>query len=83
MLHRSTHPTPLSLILNLASIGAICFALYLTREPLVLLALALISPLPFVPDELQIKMAQILHEEDDEESAGAYQRTRVGFTPNE
>jgi len=85
MLHRSTHPTPLTLLSNLGVIALIGFALYVTSNPLVLLALMVLPALPYVPDELNVRVAEIqanaISALDDEESD--YKESRIGFVPKD
>lgn len=85
MLHRSTHPTPLTLLSNVAIVAVVCFALFLTREPLVLFALFAIRDLPFMPGEVNVKLAELdaLNNPDGPDDSEPYQGTSIGFGPKE
>ena len=84
MLHRTTHPTPLTLISNVAVVAVVGLALYLTHELTALLGLLLVRELPFAPEELNVKIAEIQERvgagDEDEELYGG---GKMGFAPRD
>ena len=84
MLHRTTHPTTLSLLMNAGIIASVTTAVILTKDLTALIGLAFIRDLPYVPEELNVRVAEIQGmQKDEEDDEQLYKQNKVGFVPSD